>query len=153
MDQQQQQQGDEVVSDGEEVEEEEEEAEGDGVEAMSQEMIDCLNVGNILEVRRLLDDGEDINCYDPSFMTPVLVALSKCFLHIVQMLADRGADLSRRDDLGTNLLQCAAIGGDRDCIEWVLANTSIDVESSDGNGATSLLLSCTKSAGWRKVPC
>jgi ankyrin repeat protein len=50
-------------------------------------------------------------------------------LHVVQMLADRGADLSMVDNEGWNLLHYAAIGCDCQCIEWVFANTMIVVNS------------------------
>jgi ankyrin repeat protein len=39
---------------------------------------------------------------------------------------------------GKNALHMAAVGGDKECIEWVLATTSIDVNSVTSNGTNSI---------------
>jgi hypothetical protein len=65
-------------------------------------------------------------------------ALWKGRLHAVIMLAGRGADLSRVDADGQTLLHLSARGNNNECIKWVLANTSIDINSTDEFGDTSL---------------
>jgi hypothetical protein len=55
------------------------------------------------------------------------------------MLVERGAALSKVTTDGRNLLYFAAVGGSRQCIEWVLANTSIDINSTTTIGDTPIL--------------
>jgi ankyrin repeat protein len=43
------------------------------------------------------------------------------------------------DSKGRNALHSAALGGSREAVEWVLANNSIDVNSVDTNGYTSIM--------------
>jgi hypothetical protein len=98
--------------------------------------------GNVNEIRRLLvDGGENINSVveEPGH-TPIMIAMMFSHLAVVQMLADRGADLSTIDNAGYNLL-CHAGRGGRDCIEWVFANTTIDVNSITSSGETPIMRS------------
>jgi ankyrin repeat protein len=43
------------------------------------------------------------------------------------------------DSDGWNVHHFAASGGSRECISWVLDNTSIDVNSVDNKGRTSIM--------------
>jgi hypothetical protein len=67
-------------------------------------------------------------------------AILYCRFDAVVMLAERGADLSMVDIDGWNLLHVASIGGDCRCINWVLANSNIDINSTTNIGNT--LINC-----------
>jgi hypothetical protein len=93
--------------------------------------------GDVETVSSLLDAGKDVNSVSIySGMTLTMWALHYGHLNVAIMLAGRGADLSRVCNSGRNVLHCAAWGGNRECIELVLANTSIDVNSTNNIGAT-----------------
>jgi hypothetical protein len=109
---------------------------------MSLPLQNALVEGDIVEIRRLLDDGESINCVDSAGNNPILMSMSCGHLHVVQMLADRGADLTIFDSSGWNLLHWATAGmGANVGIEWVLANTTIDVNSTTDDGDSSIAIS------------
>jgi hypothetical protein len=98
----------------------------------------AIREGRVDEVRRL-DAGEDVNGITYG-STHVMWALSYGHLAVVRLLHSRGADLSRVTNKGWNVLHIAAIGGNVDCIEFVLANTTIDVNSKDDDGITPIML-------------
>jgi hypothetical protein len=65
-----------------------------------------------------------------------MMALRDGHLHVVIMLVGRGADLSWTTNIDWNMVHSAAFGGDRDCLEWVFANTTININSATAIGAT-----------------
>jgi hypothetical protein len=67
-------------------------------------------------------------------MTPIMVALRDGRFNAAIMLTGRGADLLRVGDGGWNVLHHASGGGDCECINLVLANTSIAINSTTNNG-------------------
>jgi hypothetical protein len=102
----------------------------------------ALRDDDLGEVGRLIDDGESVNCVNQNTgSTPIMLALFRRELAIIQMLAERGADLSMVDNEGLNLLHNAALGGDRECTEWVFASTTIDVNATVQLGETPLMMS------------
>jgi ankyrin repeat protein len=103
-------------------------------------MFDAIRDGRVEDVRRLLDAGEDVNGVDPGGTNHVMVALHNGQLAVVRLLHSRGAVLSRVYFRGRNALHGAAIGGSVDCIEWVLDNTTIDVNSTDNDGTTPIMV-------------
>ena len=96
----------------------------------------CID-GDVVAIVRQLDAGKSVNCADDDGATSITWAIFYCHLDAVVMLAERGADLSRVDSHdGWNLFHLAARGGDCRCINWVLANTNIDINSTDNDGYT-----------------
>jgi ankyrin repeat protein len=82
----------------------------------------------------------DVNSTSTDGGTPVMRAIWNGRLEAAKELLKRGANLLRVTNDGWNVLHYAATGGDLDCIEWVLAKTSIDVNSTANNGA--IAISC-----------
>ena len=101
--------------------------------------------GDTVSVSTLLDEGEDVDCANNGGFTPTMLALRYCQLITVRMLFERGADLSRVISGGTNALHLAAWGGHVDCIEWVFANTAIDINSTTNDGNTPIRLALMNS--------
>jgi hypothetical protein len=136
---QQLQQPDFVESDEDESDEEEED--DDDPLVMGWELRTACEEGEIKKIGRLLDAGKNVNCVSSGNyvgMTPIMVALFNCQLNAAIMLHYywRGADLYKVDNDGANILHVAAEGGDLQCIKWVLANASIDVNTNDDAGYT-----------------
>jgi ankyrin repeat protein len=101
----------------------------------------CWN-GHTSEIRSRLETGELVDSIDSNGTTPLMMAMSNNQLIAAQMLADRGADLSMINcKNGCNILHYAGGFGHRDCIEWVFANTTIDVNSTTRSGKTSIMRS------------
>jgi hypothetical protein len=92
--------------------------------------------GDVEMIVSLLDEGKNVDCVGTFGLTPVMVALRGGRIEAVIMLAGRGADLSRNTYTGWNMLHHAAFGGARDCVEWVLANTTINTNTTTNNGYT-----------------
>jgi hypothetical protein len=107
---------------------------------MDDPMFDACRDGRVDEVRRLLDAGEDVNGVYISGLTHVMMALDWGQLVVVRLLHARGADLSRVDRDGCNVLHHAAGRSNVDCIEWVLAITTIDVNSTDNYGLAPIMV-------------
>jgi hypothetical protein len=105
---------------------------------MSYAIVSACQGGNPATIVRLLDAGQSVNSVDGDGWTPVMYALRFRNLHAAIMLVGRGADLSRISDTEWNVLHITAMGGDIDCINWVLANTSIDINSTNNDGDTPL---------------
>jgi ankyrin repeat protein len=72
---------------------------------MDDPMFDACRDGRVDEVRRLLDAGEDVNGVYISGLTHVMMALDWGQLVVVRLLHARGADLSRVDRDGCNVLR------------------------------------------------
>jgi hypothetical protein len=106
------------------------------VMALNDTMWTACYEGHVETILSLLDAGKNVNCVSRAGQTPIMFALWHEHLHVAIMLAGRGADLSRVDNPGSNILHYAAIGGDCECIEWVIANTTIGVNSIENNGTT-----------------
>jgi ankyrin repeat protein len=97
--------------------------------------------GRTADIRTLLDEGEGVDCVNSSGMTGLALTLWYGHVESARLLLSRGADLSRVTSGGSNMLHYAAGGGDRDCIELVCANSTIDVNSTTPDGDTPLMWS------------
>jgi ankyrin repeat protein len=132
----QEQQAEEIESDDDDGEDEEED---DDPLAMGNAMFSACEGVHLETIVSLLDAGKNVNCINSSRTTPIMYSLYYWHLHVAIMLVGRGADLSWVNNDGSNVLHYAAGGGNCECIEWVLANTSIDVNSTDSEGWTPII--------------
>jgi ankyrin repeat protein len=108
---------------------------------MSVEMKSAIRRGDVLKIISLVDAGESPNCVDEDGDTAVMRALYFGKLASVKVLFGWGADLSKLGWHGRNVLHAAAAGGHLDCIDWVFANTTIGVNSTDDEGRTPVMYS------------
>jgi ankyrin repeat protein len=107
---------------------------------MGAAMMTACEEGDVETITSLIDAGKSVNCVSNYGNAPIMLALWYSQLNAVIVLAERGADLSTLDNMnGANVLHFAAMGGDLKCLEWVLSNTSIDVNSTDTDDYTSCL--------------
>jgi ankyrin repeat protein len=126
----QQQQAEEIESDDDDDDDDDE----DNPLVMGDAMERACREGDVETIVRLLDAGKNLNCVSGEDITPIMFALWHGQLNTAIMLAGRGADLSTVDGAGWTALHCSSHGGNRQCIEWVLANTTIDINSSNNEG-------------------
>jgi ankyrin repeat protein len=145
IEQLQQQQPEEIESDDDDDDDEYDDGDDDRDDddddddrplVMSNSLRTACRAGDMRAILRLLDGGKNVNCVSSVRMTPIMLALWRGHLHAAIMLVGRGADLSVVDNHYWNLLQFAAASGNRQCIEWVLANTTIDVNLPTKTGCT-----------------
>jgi hypothetical protein len=138
--QQLQQQNQQLQQQQEEPESDDDDEEEDDPLAMNEEMDEACHEGDIDTIIMLLDSGVNIDCVDAVGNSPIMIALGSYHLDTAIELAQRGANLSIINERGSNLLHCAAWGG-ADYVVWVLANTTIDVNSTDDdNGFAPIML-------------
>lgn len=102
----------------------------------------CL--GDIDEVKRLLDEGADINAKSESGWTPLHWAVSEGHESVVELLVARGADINAQFRLGGTPLSFAAIKGQKDMVEFLLAkgadiNTGTPLVGAAANGHTAVV--------------
>jgi hypothetical protein len=136
IDQLRQQQAEEIESDDDDDDDDEEEDDDPLLMAWNGAMRTACQGGDVETISSLLDAGKSVDCVTAGGTTPLLVALCRGQLLAAIMLVGRGADLSRVSNDGSNVLHYAALGGHRQCIELVLANTSIDVNATTCVGWT-----------------
>lgn len=67
----------------------------------------CAALGDVMMVRRLLDDGADVDSRAPDCSTPAMIAAEKGHLDVLDLLKERGADFSARDFGGGSALHYA----------------------------------------------
>lgn len=66
---------------------------------------------NIVNVRKLIDKGVDINAKNSFGKTPLTLACQNGFENIARLLIENNADIGAKDDYGKNCLHFAAHNG------------------------------------------
>jgi hypothetical protein len=96
----------------------------------------CIN-GDSQALVKLFRAGQSVNCVDERGFTPLMVVLA--FGHgidTVTALTERGADLTLLSNCGANVLHYASSGGQLESVDFMLANTTFDINSTSNNGST-----------------
>jgi ankyrin repeat protein len=101
---------------------------------MSNNMESACEEGPTTRIIELLDAGEDIECATALGVTPISLALRGGQFECAVLLVERGADLSKAGRDGETSLHMAVEGGSLGCIRLVLANTTIDINSTNNDG-------------------
>ncbi|XP_071086040.1 serine/threonine-protein phosphatase 6 regulatory ankyrin repeat subunit C-like [Haliotis cracherodii] len=107
-------------------------------------------VGDVDIIKQILsDNSEDVNSRGEDGRTPVMCAASKGHGHVVNLLVDKGADLSLVDNKGENILHVACLGGYMDVVKYLLLQNIVDIKSRGCYGRTPLMKTAEK--GHREV--
>jgi hypothetical protein len=107
---------------------------------MSHEMRNASQRGDSQAIARLVAGGEDVNCVNDRGNTPMIHVLACGHgLDVVNALIDIGADLSIVANNGDNVVHAVAYGGDIECIDYILANTTFDINSTTTDGWTPIM--------------
>ncbi|XP_071085792.1 ankyrin repeat domain-containing protein 50-like [Haliotis cracherodii] len=106
---------------------------------------DASLVGDVDIIKQILSDNrEDINCTREDGRTPVMCAASEGHGHVVNLLVDKGADLSPVDDKGENILHVACLGGYMDVVKYLLLQDNMDINSRGCYGRTPIMKTAEK---------
>ena len=90
-------------------------------------------------VKRLLDQGADINKAMDDGTTPLYIASYKGHVEVVRFLAERGADINKADNGGWSPLLIASQNGHAEVVS-ILVDGGADINQVEGEGATPLLI-------------
>lgn len=102
-------------------------------------------------LKQLVDDGHDINCVSGRLEDPLLtVAIIKGFYDIAKILVKAGADVNKKNNVGTTPLIEAAIRGEMECAK-LLIDAGADLTLRDNKGFTALELAKMHGAGEEMV--
>ncbi|XP_067654386.1 ankyrin repeat domain-containing protein 50-like [Haliotis asinina] len=77
----------------------------------------------------LLQDNVDINSRVRCGRTAVMLAAEDGHKDVVELLVDKGADVSLVDEAGDNVLHCACRGGNKELVKYILSNKMVDIDS------------------------
>jgi ankyrin repeat protein len=105
----------------------------------SGEMKIAVDANDVDKIISLVKGGESPNSVGEAGGTAIMWALEKGKLRSAKALFGLGADLSGAATNGANVLHCAAEGGDLECVKWVFAKTSINVNSTNNYGDTPVM--------------
>lgn len=72
-----------------------------------------------------------LNPQDSEGMTPLLLAVEARNLPTMEVLIQRGADMTLLDYVGRNILHHAVLSQSESVVRWVLENTKVDVNQTD----------------------
>src|SRR5690349_18713077 len=87
----------------------------------SGELSAAIEHGDLLRVRRLLDNGADANARYPYGWTPLQLAAGTGHTPIIELLLARGANVNATNDFGCSPLAYAALEGKIGAISVLLA--------------------------------
>lgn len=99
---------------------------------------DLVVTGSVLDVRRLLSDGADVNSKDEDGVTPLMRAASAGRGDMVALMLASGADVHATTSGGVSALMMASLGGYIEAIAPLLA-AKADANSRDNQGRTALM--------------
>ncbi|XP_046577276.1 protein HOS4-like isoform X2 [Haliotis rubra] len=112
--------------------------------ATDRDLYSASEDGDLERVKRILGAGHvDINTRGDYSRTPVMVAALEGHRDVVELLVDRGADVSLVDVNGTNVLHWACFGGDLEIVKLILSLNAVDINARDNRGRTA--------ADWAKL--
>jgi ankyrin repeat protein len=101
-----------------------------------QQLIDACEKGEIAAVRKLLDEGVDVNWKDTLGDTALIYASANGHVEIIKLLLDRGAFIDFiRNGVGGTALMNACFNGQVDCVRLLLEKGA-DMSIKTNNGKT-----------------
>ena len=66
----------------------------------------CYDADDV-EVRRLIEEGADVNWRHEGGWSPLIVAANNGLVDVVRLLLDKGADIHHKNNYGTRALHAA----------------------------------------------
>lgn len=110
---------------------------------MNNELIMQCDREDMVAVKRLLDEGAEVNSQDGSGRTPLMAAVQKNNLGLAKLLMEAGGDLNIRDNTLLTPWLCAGANGFHKILREALTYGP-DIRSSNRFGGTVLLPSSEK---------
>ena len=93
-----------------------------------------ISVGDTALVKRLLDEGADINAKDGG-LTLLTKAATEGYLKTAKLLIDKGADINARTNEGSSALMAASMAGYTKIVE-LLVNAGANTKAKNNMGYT-----------------
>ncbi|MGD0279619.1 MAG: ankyrin repeat domain-containing protein [Smithella sp.] len=110
----------------------------------NESIVDAALNGDINLIKRLLDNGADIEAKDKHGRTALLLATGKGHMEIVKLLLDKGANIEQKDDLsGAVALTYAASKGHMEIVK-LLIDRGANIEQKDDGGSSALMAAASK---------
>ena len=104
-------------------------------------LINAVSERNITEIKRLLDNGADINCVDSFGQTPLMIAVNIMAKEVVSLLLQNGADINASDKTGQTALMIAALNNFEEIGNFLLLNGA-DYEIKNSKKLTARDIAC-----------
>lgn len=106
---------------------------------MQQNMVDAINSKDVEQLKKLIDEGADINAVNKDGETALHLATRVAqSSSVVQMLLDAGADVNAKNNNGSTALMLAADYSGNETVK-VLLDAGADVNAKDNDGYTALM--------------
>lgn len=109
-----------------------------GVETVTREFIPSAEAGDLEAVKKLLQDGTDINAQDERGRTAVMSATYNHQTEMVQLLISQGADINIRDHQLNNVFLYAGAEGMLDILQLAI-HAGADTKLTNRYGGTALI--------------
>jgi ankyrin repeat protein len=93
---------------------------------------------NLIELRRCLQAGIDVNLRDHNRDTPLHYAVARNALDLVRELINHQADVNCQNDYGQTALHYASFNGLSDMVEELIKHRDIKFNIQSNNGWTAL---------------
>jgi len=100
-------------------------------------LVEAVKLADLEAVKRLIDEGADVNAENQAGYTPLLAAASDGQVVIAKVLLSNGADVNKHNQHGRTLLHEASWNGHVSAAELLLANGA-EVNARDSKRATPL---------------
>lgn len=88
---------------------------------LNKSLLEATASNNVDEVKRLIQDGADVNSHIDLNWTPLMQASFNGNAEVVQILVDKGAKLEPKQPTGNSALYEAAMQGRPECVKILLA--------------------------------
>ncbi len=98
--------------------------------------------GNLAEVRKIIDSGENLETRDTLERTPLHMAAFYGRIKTIELLLASGADIAARDHVGMTALHIGVISGGRQTVQLLL-DKGADINGQTGAGQTALHLAAS----------
>jgi ankyrin repeat protein len=100
-----------------------------------QQLHDACTLGDLAAVRKVLDEGVDVNWKDHSGWSALMLATCINHVEVVKLLLDKAAEVNIQNNSGWTVLMMASSNGKIECVRLLLERGA-DMSIKDRNGKT-----------------
>ncbi|XP_067653211.1 serine/threonine-protein phosphatase 6 regulatory ankyrin repeat subunit B-like [Haliotis asinina] len=103
-------------------------------------LIDACRIGDLHQVKYLLShDPANVNSRGQAGRTPAMIAAVAGHRALLELLVEKGANLTLLDDEDNNILHVACMEGNLGIVKYIHSQKIIDIESRGRTGTTPLM--------------
>ena len=106
---------------------------------LNNKLIEAARRGKLAFVKKLLDDGADVNATNYIGQTALMLAAANRHVDVVKLLLEHGADVNATDDIGRTALMLAVADQNIE-VAKLLLEYDADVDATEINGLTALIV-------------